>query len=160
MGFGTKLRRFLSDEPIFKPEDVSTEEKQLTAATTPDVEVGDVVPIMRIDHAESATEDGYSNVYAHIHNESSETVTLQSIGILGVTRELGMRLPGKESQRVLLFVGVQPPETATMEAELRYKTGDNTVLAAHYRVHGESKGGEVLISEFELQIPIREEAEA
>lgn len=155
MGARSKILRFFIDEPVFKPEDVSTEEQQSVANVSLNTEVSDVVPLVRLENVESMVSEDHLDVYGHAHNESEGDVLLSEIRLLDMSRRLGEKLSGGETKRLLLYVGPKQRKIMSDEAVLQYAS-ESGRYSAHYKILTASDNGADIITSLELQLPIHE----
>jgi len=148
--------RIVKGEPVYKPDDVTIEEKQATAETTPNVSLTDVVPVVRISGVRSSMNGTYTEVRGGLQNESHDEVGIESIDLLGKLSPLNLPVAaGTMAPAVLLFSGETPNMAYVNKATLAYH-GQHGSFRAYYTVEVRLQAdGKPAVTKLELQLPIR-----
>lgn len=157
MGFADKFVRFVRGEPLYQPGDISTEEQQQNAITTPGSVPEAVVPVVTFFNVVSKVTGNGVEVRADVQNGSDETLQLQQLELLGQTVNLQLPIMPKEVKRyVMLYAGNAITSSYVGNAVLRYRTStQDTLYSAIYepevRMVDQSRLG---IFDLKLQMPI------
>lgn len=158
MGFADKFVRFIRNEPLYQPGDVSSEEQQQNAAVTPGSQPQGVVPVVRIMKAKNVAMSGGLQVRATLQNDSGDTLQLHEIEMLGQTIRLELIIMPKEvKQDVIVYSGPALTNSNVGMAVLRYRTQQqDTVFNAVYMLVARMVDEGLLgITDFNLQLPVR-----
>jgi hypothetical protein len=169
MGFFEGFKRVLQGKPVYTPEDVEQQQGTVpqndeqplpgVAAPVQPLPVGPkLIPIVRIGRVEPRVSGQRLDVYADLHNESTEQIFLDKIMLLGVTHQLDRQLSSGESHQFLIYSGpllVSPPAGY---AEIHYrKQADGDYFACYHQIRVRQEAdGTYTITEFLLQGPIKD----
>lgn len=157
MGFADKLVRFVRGEPLYQPGDVSAEERQQNAITTPGSAPEQVVPLVAFINVVSKVTANGVEVRADVQNESDETLQLQRLDLLGRALNLQLIIMPKEVKRyVMVYSGNAITSSYVGNAVLSYRISTQDLLySAIYepevRMVDQSRLG---IFDFKLQLPV------
>lgn len=158
MGILDKTLRFVRGEPLYKPDDISVEERQRNATVTTGSNPREVVPVVIINNVTSAVTDNGVVVRGNLQNNSSETLQVQQIELLGQTVRLDFILMTKEvKQAVRLYAGNAITSSSVGEAILKYRTPrrDVTYQGTYEPEVGMLDESHLGMFDFRLQLPIR-----
>lgn len=122
MGMLEKVIRFVRGELLYKPDDISVEEKQYSATVTPGSDPAEAVPLVAINNVTSLVTNQGVEVRGNLQNTSGEMLQLQQIELLGQTCKLDFTLKAKEVKHaVRLYLGNAITSSSVGEAILKYR---------------------------------------
>ncbi len=158
MGFLNELGRLVQGKPMYTPEDVKSEEQQFTATTTPGVNPRNVIPVVSLTEADTRPDGNKVDIYGTVKNESSETLRVKAIHLLGMDRKLDIELSPRESNEVLLFNNVPKLRSQPKgQANLDYVTESGNYLQSRHEIRYERENdGDFIITDFVLRLPIKD----
>lgn len=152
-----ELARLVKGEPIFKADDVTAEEKQISAQVTPGKSPEEVLPTVRVENVQSETKTLQTLLRADLHNESDEAVLVETVQLMGVTGKLDLQLSSSQTQpRLLLYSGASVKTPQIDDMVLVYRTRKGEKFQAFYKVSTyQEDDGRLNITELKLQFPIQ-----
>lgn len=158
MGMLDKARRFMRGDPLYRPDDISAEEQQYSAAVTPGTNPTDIVPVVTINNVTSAVTPNGVEVRANLQNDSGETLQLQQIELLGQIIRLDFILMAKEvKQAVRLYAGTAITSSSVGEAILKYRMPrkDVTYSGVYEPEVGMLDNSHLGMFDLRLQLPVQ-----
>lgn len=151
--FFEAMKRLAKGEPVYRPEDVQdtgiTHKSQDAPAS--DAVVGDpryaadtagakVLPMVRIEEAESHLNGDDLKCYAVVRNESPYDVTLDKMFLLNQRREIDATLRAGERKQFLVYDGEAPKHQNYHDADLHIKDAAGDYFVSHHDVFFDPAG--------------------
>ncbi|HSX05637.1 MAG TPA: hypothetical protein VLF69_04170 [Candidatus Saccharimonadales bacterium] len=158
MGFFGALGKILAGKPVYGPEAGTS-----TSAGSRGVQPGagqpenKMVPVVRLGRIKAEPNDGHTEVWADVRNESSVPVRIKRIHLLGATRELNEDVRPGDTRELLLYKGPSPQNDAARTADVEYCNEAGNYFSAHHEVrYHQEPNGQWEVSEFILRLPIQD----
>lgn len=183
MGFMRSLGRIIQGKPVYDPseefqsisyrtdrhpegadqamgQDVQQQQQQPQPIPGGHEQQGyKLVPIVQMRRVECHNNGPRMDVYADIHNDSTQNINVDRITIAGASRALGKRLRPGEAQQFLVYSGTRPHSNPGGYADLQYRTeegGGDYFIAQHRLQTKQEPDGTFSLYGFQLMRPIKD----
>jgi hypothetical protein len=136
MGFMGGFGRLLQGKPIFEvPPESNVKKDALVEQSQANTQSGPkVIPTVYIERSEYHNNGSHMQVMATIRNHSAQEIELNTITILGVSRNLNLLLRPGENRECTIYEGERPHNHTYDNAYLRYKDQTGDYFETHHTV--------------------------
>lgn len=136
-GFLKGLQNMMAGKPVFEETATSSAPPQVSTQQTSSSQRHSL-PVAKIVEVEYNERGNQMSLNIHVKNESTETILLHRLNMLGRQDNLGYQLqPGQSRELVEVYRGPMLPDTSRRVIELDYKGADGKLFRSLHRAEYE-----------------------